>query len=109
MGERSELMRVMDNERYVPFGPLLGDGLPQYANFTHERFIELGMLFYYLLHFNEETRITGEGEEPSPASFLDYLRAHLNGGNPSSLPFHSLLTLEVRETEREFKEFLFPR
>ncbi len=105
---RAELMRLMDNERYVPLVQLLGATLPQYANLTHERFTQLGMLFYYLLHYNEETRITDEGEEPSPAPFLDYLLAHLSGGDPAGLPFHSRFNSDVSDTEREFREFEFP-
>jgi hypothetical protein len=104
----SELGGLCDSERFVPLRDLLAAPLDRYGDRTHRRLVELGMLFNYLLHHREDTRIvTGEdGVERGP--FRDYLRTVLRGGDVTGHPVHALVTTRLDELERDFRAFEFP-
>jgi len=53
---RSELKRYIDTKIYVPLERLVAEPLPAYAANPDERFIELGMMFEYLLKHCDETK-----------------------------------------------------
>lgn len=100
----SQLQGLIDGNRFIPLAQLRDASLEQYAENAHARFMELGMLFYYLLHFREDTRMTQERE----GAFAEYLRAVLGGSNHTQLPFHDLATRRIGELEADFKAFSFP-
>ena len=92
---------------FVPLGDLLRNPIAGYADRTHNRFIELGMLFTYLLSYREDTRTVIDGGTEVQAPFAEYLRLVLGGGNATSVPIHELLTTGTDELEAEFRAFDF--
>jgi len=100
----SELEKLIENGRFIPLRQLLNDSIEQYAQNGQERFIELGMFVYYLVNFREDTWMTDDEN----GAFVDYVRAILNGTNPSRLPFNDLITRRINELEADFKAFRFP-
>ncbi|MFT7679431.1 MAG: hypothetical protein ACI8QC_003433 [Planctomycetota bacterium] len=81
-----ELATLKQEGRLVPFDKLTSESLSAYPSDPHARFIQLGMLFSYLLRFNEDTRRL-EGESLPLAPFDEFLRASVRGTSVDSLPF----------------------
>lgn len=104
---KEEFYELVDQGRYVPVAQLVGAPMAQYTGQPHERFVELGMLFYYLLYRREDTRLRGEGEPPAPASFRDYLVAQLKGADASSLPFHARFLTNGSGIDEDFRNHQF--
>lgn len=104
----TELERLKGDGELLPLSRLLSDPLPSYTQKTNTRFLQLGMLFYYLLRFRDDTRTTLPREAEQRAPFRDYLTAVLQGRDPSSLPVHSLLQ-DTGTLEKEFLAYQFPR
>lgn len=100
-----ELKKMIDNNQFIPLSNLLGAPLEQYGQDTQARFHELGMLFYYLLQFREDTKITDDKD----GDFVTYLRAILNRKPFTHLPAHKLFTENLSQLEADFKAFTFPR
>jgi|GEM_PF-3276563 len=100
----SELEKLKENGRFIPLSRLLNASIDQYGDATHERFIELGMFVYYLLHFREDTWMTDDEN----GAFVDYVRAILSGGDTSQLPFQEAITRRRNELESDFRSFSFP-
>jgi hypothetical protein len=115
----SEFERVKEGRTWVSLDNLLGDPLTQYATRTHERLTELGMLFYYLLRYSEDTRTTQPDEAEPRAPFRDYLLGRLRGWNPTQLTSifqtdANLLAMQklIQATdalEQDFRTYEFPR
>jgi hypothetical protein len=99
-----QLNGLIESNRFIPLREVINNELDNYGDNAHAHFMELGMLFYYLLHFREDTRMTEEED----GNFLTYLRTVLSGGNPSELPFHELITWQVDQLEADFKDYPFP-
>jgi hypothetical protein len=103
-----ELERLEKGYTWVPMYRLLRDPITAYGTSTHERMIELGMLFYYLLRYREDTRTTLPDEEQQRAPFRDYVLALLRGENARRFPVHDLL-MESETLEQDFRAYEFPR
>jgi len=101
-----ELEALKEAGRLVPFAQLLREDLPAYTADPHARFIQLGMMFTYLLRFCEDTRHL-EGELAPIASFSEYLSAIAAGESVEDLSFTAFLAEEGESVERAFLEFEF--
>lgn len=93
----------------MPLRTLLPGGMNQYVESASDRFIELGMLFTYLLSYRADTRTVMDGDTVVQAPFAEYLRAILQGANHTQLPVHALLTERTDELEADFRAFEFAR
>jgi hypothetical protein len=87
---------------------LLRDGINAYATDTHARMMQLGMLFYWLLRYREDTRTSAPGEEPQRAPFRDYMRALLEGRPTDGLPCQALFA-DPAALDGAMRDFKFPR
>jgi len=115
----SELRRIAANQpvsrrtgpppppEYVPLAELLSASLPDYMVRSHNRLIELGMLFSYLLNYREDTRTVIEDGSLVREPFAAYLRLLLDGREPRTGPIAELLGGGPRDLEIEFLEFDF--
>ena len=61
--------QIRDAGDLIPLSRLFQQELRDYANRPHAHMMELGMLFYYLLRFREDTRTTQPDEEVQRAPF----------------------------------------
>jgi len=102
-----ELKSLGRNRTYVPIERLVRDGLPAYVNSADQRFIELGMLFHYLLNYCESTRI-GAGGDPATGPFRDFLRLAVRGQDTERTEFAKILEEDASSIESDFKGFDFP-
>ena len=101
-----EHQRLKRENGFRPLETLMNDDVPAYRDAPHDRFIQLGMLFNYLLHYCEPTRRGAEGEEPE-ASFANYLRAAVRGQDLSEQGF--AFFLEVPDAiDQDMRAFDFP-
>ena len=100
------LARIQTSSRYVPLGSLLTGSLPDYAGNGDDRVVELGMLFRYLLHHREATRIPEDGEAAN-SSFVTYLRSVVRGGDGAGSGFERLDSGELQDIENGFRAFDF--
>jgi hypothetical protein len=106
----AEMNRILaDSGRpFIPLPKLMNDPITEYTT-GNVRFVELGMLFFYLLRFREGTAtVYDEYGAELGAPFRDYLAAVLAGSNVSGHPIHLLLTNEAAAVEADFKAFEFP-
>jgi hypothetical protein len=87
---------------------LLRDGIDAWGRDTHARMMELGMLFYWLLRYRDDTRTTAPGEEPQRGPFRDWLRAQLEGRPTDGLACQALFA-DPEKLDREMRDFAFPR
>jgi hypothetical protein len=75
-----EHRRLLETDKFVPLPRLLGANVDAYGDNAHDRFMELGMLFTWLLHYREDTRLPAEAERAeNPGRFASYLRTVLRG------------------------------
>lgn len=100
----SQVRELVNNRRFIPLSQAVEIGIDQYGGATSVYFTELGMLFYYLLNFREDTMMT----EDQDGACATYLRTLLRGGATSSLPFHALVTENLSQLEGDFKSCPFP-
>ncbi|MHC5063717.1 MAG: hypothetical protein ACYTG5_07070 [Planctomycetota bacterium] len=104
----SELKRITEQGQYIPLSRLLSDPITSYTPAdTHQRFIELGMLFTYLLHHREDTRSEWADEEWIPGGFARYLRRQLSGEGESDPVTEQLLSTDLSSLEADFRAFDF--
>lgn len=101
-----ELEALKEAGRLVPIAQLMREDLAAYTADPHARFIQLGMMFTYLLRYREETRHL-EGELAPIASFSEYLAAIAAGESVQDLSFTAFLAEEGPSLERDFLEFEF--
>ena len=92
---------------WISLERLTASGLSDYLPNGDSRLIELGVLFHYLLHYREETRIPGEGDAAPVASFREYLRAVVTGGDADETDFRYWLEDQggVAALEADFRAF----
>lgn len=103
-----ELARLQENGRFVPLPRLLGTDLDNYPPEEAEgRFLELGMLFAYLIHHCEETK--SPLNPVREGSFVEYLRKAIRGERLTRHPFHEILNGALPELDQDFRAFEFPR
>jgi hypothetical protein len=99
---KHELANRVAQKRALPLERLVGDPIAAYNVETAEgRFLELGMLFHYLLSYCEGTR-TGEGENAS-GPFRDFLRNVVRGQDVSRWEFARSLDEDLLMIEDEFR------
>ncbi len=100
---------AMRSTRFVPLAQLRSDVM---QNYTPEHFLEIGMLFYYLLHEREDSRIEVDPQTRKvvKAPFRDYLRKVLRGeAVPADDPMQVLLTTDLAQLESDFRSYSMPR
>jgi hypothetical protein len=93
--------------RFISLRDLLGARLSGYTNNSDDRLIELGMLFKYLLHHREESRIPAEDGESSEAPFVDFLRRVVRGENGARTAFARWFSDEGQSIEDGLRTFEF--
>jgi len=104
----SEFKRISRGSSYVPLGTLLREPIDQYVADPHSRFIELGMLFNYLLHKRPDTMTQKNADGIvllAPAA--DYVSGTMRGLDVSDNPVHELLTVDLEQLEAELRDFQF--
>lgn len=76
-----EHLRLVESKDTVSLARLLPAGIDAYGADTHDRFMQLGMLFTWLLHYREDTRMPAESQArvEQPGRFAAYLRTILRG------------------------------
>ncbi len=89
--------------RFIPLTELLEDPIASYTDRPHDRFMELGMWFAYLLHYREETSLEGSGE----ASFSLFLQAAVRGDRTRGLGFPAFFDERREELEEDYRAFDF--
>jgi len=105
----AELERISAQGGDIPLGELLAAPEARYTDRPHERLVQLGMLFTYLLSFRDDTRLVYDGEELVSAPFADYVVAVLRSQNVEANPVHELFTVDLEALELDFRGFEFPR
>jgi len=103
-----EIDRIRGGDDFVPLRNLLGDPVAAYGRNSHARMIELGMLFYYLLRYRDDTRTSLPAEAVQQSPFRDYIVALLEGRDATQLPVHQLTT-DLPALEADFRDYQFPR
>ncbi len=104
----AELERIESTNKWIPLRRLLTDDFKEYEGSAHDRWMELGMLFTYLMWEREDTRSSpDERGRPTEGPFVGYIRVVLNGGNPSGLSVHPLLTTGRDQLEIDFRAHEF--
>lgn len=96
-----EFERLKAGGNLVPLAQLVNEPLTAY---DHPRLMELGMLFYWLLRYRDDTRSV----DATNAPFRDFVNAILAGRDPSALPFAKLLA-DPAALDKDFRAFDFPR
>jgi hypothetical protein len=102
----SELERIEKTRGYVPLERLMQEPLPAYAAGPHERFIQLGMLFHFLLNSCEATK-NGATGDPATGPFQEFLRAAVRGEDVEGSEFLQTLEEAIELLEEDFKAFDF--
>ena len=100
----SEHRRFQERDSFLPLARLLREDLADYVSNPHDRFMQLGMFFHYLLNVRESTRTASEGATPP---FMEYVRAVVRGQDPRTLPFAELLASDLETLEADFRETAF--
>lgn len=103
-----ELAKMKRDGRMIPLADLSRGDLASFADRTHDRLIQLGMLVAYLLHYHPETRTVVENGEVWQAAFSEYLDVLLTGDDAELHPVSDLLTTRLDELEADFLAFDFP-
>jgi hypothetical protein len=104
----TEFERMRDAGNLIALPRLLREDVAAYATRPQTHMMELGMLFYYLLRFRDDTRTTTPDESEQRGPFRDYLLATLRGQNTAKLPMTALLA-DLQKLDTEFCAFKFPR
>ena len=82
--------------------------LAAYATEPDDRFIELGMLFHFLLNSCEATRDGATGD-PTTGPFREFLRAAVRGQDVSESEFLQTFEEAAGLLEEEFRSFDFTK
>jgi len=104
----TEFERIRDSASFVPLSTLLADSIDKYGSNAHARFMEMGMLLYYLLHLREDTRTNTAENGGESGPFRDYLLAIMRGRDATTLPAHAL-TQNLNAVEADFRSYQFPK
>lgn len=98
----TQFKRISKSQSYVPLRTLLSEPIDLYIADPHSRFIELGMLFNYLLHHRPDTMTKKNADGIvliAPAA--DYISGVLHGRDVTDNPVHTLLTTDLDLLEAE--------
>ena len=104
----SELERIKKARAFIPLTRLVREPIQAYLGQAHDRFIELGMLFHFLLNSCETTR-NGAGGDPSTGPFQEFLRAAVRGQDVSDTEFMQTFEDAPELLEEDFKKFDFTK
>jgi hypothetical protein len=99
-----ELDRIEASPSWVPLERLMRDPLAAYLERPEDRFVELGMLFHFLLDACEATRNAPDG---TPGTFQEFLRLAVRGQDTSQTDFVLSLEGALDLLEDEFKNHDF--
>lgn len=101
-----ELARLRGERRLLPLATLMRETLPNYRQGPETRFLQLGMLFHFLLNSCEITR-NGTDGDPETGPFREYLRLAVRGEDTRETDFAQSLdeALDVIEEEFQAHEF----
>lgn len=104
----SQLEEVEKSRAFVPLERLVRDPIEAYVGNAHARFVELGMLFRFLLDTWESTR-NGAAGDPTTGPFQDYLRTVARGQSGEGTEFARIFDEAASLIEDDFKSFEFPQ
>jgi hypothetical protein len=102
----SQFAELAKARRLIPLERLLSDPIQAYVQRPHERFIELGMLFRYLLEVCEATK-DDPSSDPPRGPFRDFLRAAVRGEPLAQSEFAGILASDADVLEEDFRAFDF--
>lgn len=102
----SELERLKQARAFIPLERLVREPIQAYLEKPHERFIELGMLFHFLLNSCEATKNGANGD---PGPFQEFLRLAVRGQDVSDTEFMTSFEEAARLLEEDFRNFDFTR
>lgn len=103
-----ELERLEKSRAFIPLARLVRDPLQAYVAKPHEHFIELGMLFHFLLNSCEATR-NGATGDPTTGPFQEFLRLAVRGQDVSGTEFMASFEEASDLLEEDFKNFDFAK
>jgi hypothetical protein len=103
-----ELERIQGTRGFVPLARLVREPLQAYVGQAHERFIELGMLFHFLLNHCEATK-NGAAGDPTTGPFQEFLRAAVRGQGVAETEFVQTFEEASELLEQDFKAFPFAK
>jgi len=101
-----ELERIEKGPTYVSLEKLVRDPIQAYSRHPDDRFIELGMLFNFLLNHCEATK-NGATGDPTTGPFQEFLRAAVRGQSVTDTEFFQTLEEASALLEQDFREFEF--
>ncbi len=104
----SELERMKQARTFFPLARLVREPIQAYLDQPHDRFIELGMLFHFLLNSCEATR-NGASGDPSTGPFQEFLRLAVRGQDTSDTEFLASFEEATALLEEDFKDFDFAK
>src|SRR5262249_45350507 len=82
----SELERLKKARTLGPLGRIVRGAVQGFGGHAHDRFIEVGLLFHFLLNSCEATK-NGGGGDPSAGPVQEFLRASVRGKDVSGTEF----------------------
>lgn len=100
-----ELERI-EKSGFVPLERLFADPLSAYLRNPDDRFIQLGMLFHFLLNSCEATK-NGATGDPATGPFQEFLRLAARGADTRQTDFAQSLEGTIDLLEEEFKAHVF--
>jgi len=106
----SQLAELGRARKLVPLARLLSEPLQTYVGRSHERFIQLGMLFRWLLEDCEATKDEPSNErsaEPPRGPFRDFLRAAVRGQREAQAELAEILAADAELIDEDFRAFDF--
>ena len=104
----AQFKRIKSGPSYVPLRTLLREPIEAYVPDPHARFIELGMLFNYLLHHREDTMTKKNADGIvliAPAA--DFISGMLLGQDVTDNPVRTLLTEDLEQLEADLLAYEF--
>jgi len=100
-----ELERI-ERAGFVPLARLFDEPLAAYLQRPDDRFIQLGMLFHFLLNTCEATK-NGATGDPESGPFQEFLRLAVRGEDTRQTDFVQSLDGTLELLEKEFKGHVF--
>lgn len=104
---KSEFERLKGLGRLIPLQRLLQARIQNYVGpgQADDRFLQLGMLFNYLLHYRGDTKSTPDANGVYQGPFADYLRRVLNGAGITVLMTHPVQRVLFGQTRKLQADF----
>jgi hypothetical protein len=103
-----EFERIVRDGSFLPLSQLMREGVDAYPADPQTRFVELAMLFNYLLNYREDTRTqTNENGDILLAPAADFVADVLAGRDVSWNPVQELVSVRLAELEADLKAYDF--